>query len=63
MTKIEVNAVVAQAVEHLRQARPGRPSSERSIHREAANKLMADLTMSDLRKVSDEMAAMLAEVA
>lgn len=63
MTKIEVNAKVAEAVEHLILAQPGRPSSERQIHRNAANEIMGALKMADLRKVDDELLAVLGNFA
>ena len=59
MTKNEVNAKVAEAIEFLRRAQPGRPMSERTANREKANAIMAELTMRDLRKINDELLAML----
>jgi hypothetical protein len=63
MTTNEVNAVVAEAVEEMRRAQPGRPGTERAAHRAKANELMAKLTRRDLRKVRDEMAELLAAYA
>jgi len=59
MTKNEVNAKVAEAIEFLERAQPGRPMYERVANREKANAIMAELTMRDLRKISDEMFALL----
>lgn len=55
MTRNEVNTIVGQAVEHLEKAQPGRPAVERAAHRQAANDLLAPLTMSDLRKIDEEL--------
>lgn len=63
MTKLEVNAKVAEAVEHLMLAQPGRPSSERQKHRTIANEIMGALSMKDLRKVNDELLAQLSAFA
>jgi hypothetical protein len=63
MTKLEVNAKVAEAIEHLMMAQPGRPSAERQIHRQAANQIMGSLEMKDLRKIDDDVLAVLGDLA
>jgi len=55
MTKNEVNAKVAEAIEHMRLSQPGRPSSIRQAHRKLSNEIMGSLSDRDLKKVNDEM--------
>ena len=54
-TANEVNGIVAEAIEHMRLAQPGRPSHLRSEARAKSNELMGSLTDGDLKKVTDEM--------
>lgn len=56
MTKLEVNAKVAEAIEHLAMAQMGRPSSERQVHKKAAGEILGSISRRDLAKVDDELA-------
>ena len=59
MRKVQVNAMVAEAIDNLMKAQPGRPSSERQAFRQKANEILAQLTIVDLRKIDDELVHML----
>ena len=59
MRKVQVNAMVAEAIDNLMKAHPGRPSFERQAFRQKANEILAQLTIVDLRKMDDELLHML----
>lgn len=60
MTKLEVNGKVAEAIEELRKAQPGRgPAETRSKHKAAANELMASIPRRDMVKVEDDLLSIL----
>ena len=62
MTKNEVNGRVAEAVELLRRAQPGRNAAEvRQELRSEASRILTSISRRDMRKVDDDLAAVLVQ--